>query len=76
MLTFIILLVSQASLVFFGVDTACSSSLVAVYQACRALGDGDCSAAVAGGVNMISSPDVRTIIYELLSKLILNLDHR
>lgn len=40
------------------VDTACSSSLVAIYQACRALAAGDCNAAVAGGVNVITSPDV------------------
>lgn len=40
------------------VDTACSSSLVAIYQACRALENGDCNAAVAGGVNVITSPDV------------------
>ncbi|KAG7451653.1 ketoacyl-synt-domain-containing protein, partial [Guyanagaster necrorhizus] len=40
------------------IDTACSSSLVAVYQACRALMNHDCNAAVAGGVNVISSPDM------------------
>lgn len=40
------------------VDTACSSSLIAIYQACRALEAGDCNAAVAGGVNVIASPDV------------------
>ncbi|PUU82892.1 hypothetical protein B9Z19DRAFT_1119995 [Tuber borchii] len=40
------------------VDTACSSSLVAIYQACRALENGDCNAAVAGGVNVITSPDM------------------
>ena len=40
------------------VDTACSSSMVAIYQACRALTTGDCRAAVAGGVNVITSPDV------------------
>ncbi|KAJ5447335.1 type I iterative polyketide synthase, partial [Penicillium cf. griseofulvum] len=40
------------------VDTACSSSLTAIYQACRALQNGDCSAAIAGGVNAITSPDM------------------
>jgi acyl transferase domain-containing protein len=40
------------------VDTACSSSAVALYQACRALIHGDCRAALAGGVNIITSPDV------------------
>ncbi|KAI0133795.1 beta-ketoacyl synthase [Xylariales sp. AK1849] len=39
-------------------DTACSSSMVSVYQACRALQSGDCTAAIAGGVNVISSPDM------------------
>lgn len=39
-------------------DTACSSSMVSVYQACRALQNGDCTAAIAGGVNVITSPDV------------------
>lgn len=39
-------------------DTACSSSLVSIYQACRALQSGDCTAALAGGVNTISSTDV------------------
>src|ERR1700735_1023113 len=41
------------------VDTACSSSIVAIYQACRALQNNDCNAALAGGVNIICSPDVR-----------------
>ncbi|KXT12258.1 hypothetical protein AC579_2039 [Pseudocercospora musae] len=39
-------------------DTACSSSLFAIYQATRALLTGDCRAAVAGGVNVITSPDM------------------
>ncbi|KAL2052334.1 hypothetical protein ABVK25_007493 [Lepraria finkii] len=39
-------------------DTACSSSLVSIYQACRALQNGDCTSALAGGVNAICSPDV------------------
>jgi amino acid adenylation domain-containing protein len=52
-------------------QTACSTSLVAIHMACRALSDGECDAAVAGGVtvspegkwgylyeeNMIYSPD-------------------
>lgn len=40
------------------VDTACSSSLVAIHQASRALATGDCRAALVGGVNVITSPDV------------------
>ncbi|KAL0948282.1 hypothetical protein HGRIS_010876 [Hohenbuehelia grisea] len=40
------------------VDTACSSSAVAVYQGCRALMNGDCNAAMVGGINVIASPDM------------------
>ncbi|KAL4915855.1 hypothetical protein BDW62DRAFT_203307 [Aspergillus aurantiobrunneus] len=41
-------------------DTACSASSVALYNACQALSNGDCSAALAGGANAITSPDMFT----------------
>ncbi|KAL5335174.1 thiolase-like protein [Aspergillus crustosus] len=37
------------------IDTACSSAMVAIHQACRALQVGECTRAVAGGVNLISN---------------------
>ncbi|KAL8998311.1 MAG: hypothetical protein Q9169_002625 [Polycauliona sp. 2 TL-2023] len=39
------------------VDTACSSSLVAINRACKAIQHGECSLALAGGVNVISGID-------------------
>ncbi|MGW7150300.1 type I polyketide synthase [Streptomyces sp. NPDC054878] len=38
-------------------DTACSSSMVALHTASRALRDGDCTLALAGGVAVMATPD-------------------
>lgn len=38
------------------IDGACASSLMSLHMACRAIADGECSLALAGGVLLILSP--------------------
>lgn len=50
------------------VDTACSSSGVALHMACESLLNGECSVALAGGVNLILDPQ-RYIQYTQMGML-------
>lgn len=46
----------------FSVDAACTSSLMSVYQACQSLWNGEADLALAGGVNLILSPDLTIML--------------
>ncbi|KXS17636.1 ketoacyl-synt-domain-containing protein [Gonapodya prolifera JEL478] len=47
------------------VDTACSASLTSVHVACEALLLGDCDAAIAAGVNIVTNPSAYTALWNL-----------
>lgn len=40
------------------IDTACSSSLVAVHEACRSIQNNESKIALAGGVNILTTPEI------------------
>lgn len=42
----------------YSIDTACSSSFAAIHTACNSLWEGDCDTAIAGGVNVLTNPDI------------------
>jgi acyl transferase domain-containing protein len=49
------------------IDTACSSSLVAVHLACQSLRKGECGLALAGGANVLLSPNTYLTLAKFLA---------
>ena len=47
------------------VDTACSSAAVAIHRAIRSVRSGECDQAIAGGVNLILSPEPTLILSQM-----------
>ncbi len=47
------------------VDTGCSSALTALHMACESVRNGECDAAVVGGVNLVGHPDHIRVLRDL-----------